>query len=157
VRRNGEPILVVRSSPRFIAPDWRERIRQTPAIVWVLVVLLLISFGLFALRIRSLSTWGIALVVWIVLLGGPIAATAVNSRVVITPDYVESRDALRRSHRCERSILAAWVLGQKSTLKKVLLVDREGRTQLSLAWDAYSDAQLDQIRRVLGLPIEIRG
>jgi hypothetical protein len=41
-------------------------------------------------------------------------------------------------------------------LSKVLLVDRDGRTQLSLAWDSYSDDQFDQRRTALRLPDETR-
>jgi hypothetical protein len=81
-----------------------------------------------------------------------VGAKALNARVVITPDYVESRDALRRLQRCDRVVLAAWVLGRRGSLRKVFLVDRVGRTQMTLAWDSYSDAQLDQIRGALGLP-----
>jgi hypothetical protein len=81
-----------------------------------------------------------------------VGAKALNARVVITPDYVESRDALRRLQRCDRVVLAAWVLGRRDSLRKVFLVDRVGRTQITLAWDSYSDAQLDQIRGSLGLP-----
>jgi hypothetical protein len=84
--------------------------------------------------------------------GAVVGAKALNARVVITPDYVESRDALRRLQRCDRAVLAAWVLGQRGSLRKVFLVDQVGQTQITLAWDSYSDAQLDQIRGALGLP-----
>jgi hypothetical protein len=96
--------------------------------------------------------------IWIGLLliglvgGAVVGAKALNARVVITTDYVESRDALRRLQRCDRAVLTSWALGRRGSLRKVFLVDRVGRTRITLAWDSYSDAQLDQIRGVLGLP-----
>jgi hypothetical protein len=96
--------------------------------------------------------------VWIALVlvglvgGAVVGAKALNARVVITPEYVESRDALRRLQRCDRGVLGAWVLGRRGSLRKIFLVDQAGRTRITLAWDSYSDAQLDQIRGALGLP-----
>jgi multisubunit Na+/H+ antiporter MnhF subunit len=34
--------LIVRSSPRVVAPDWRNRIRQTPVVVWIAVTFLIV-------------------------------------------------------------------------------------------------------------------
>jgi hypothetical protein len=154
------PTLTVRSSPRIIAPDWRDRLRHTPIWLWLLI---LVSLGLLALGgAMRFPAFGATVIVLIIVGGAVFAAKALNSRVVITPEYVESRDALRRSRRCERSSLARWVVVRAGAsrhrryLSKVLLVDREGRTQLSLAWDSYSDGQLDQIRNALGLPDERR-
>ena len=141
--------LVVRSSPRIIAPDWRRRFKGTQGVIRLVLLLTLLFL---VLRGGQLPGFVAALVLLVILGGGMIAAKALNARVVITPDYVESRDEFRRSRRCDRSILAAWVLGRHWTLKKVLLVDRNGRTQLSLAWDSYSESQFDQIRDALGLP-----
>jgi hypothetical protein len=81
-------------------------------------------------------------------------AKMLNARVVITPDLVESRDGLRRSRQCDRRTLAAMVLVRNRYLHKVNFLDRDGKVQLSLAWDSYSDARLDQIRRALGLPFD---
>jgi multisubunit Na+/H+ antiporter MnhF subunit len=142
--------LIVRSRPRVVAPDWRNRIQQAPVIVWIAV-----AFVIVLIVLRGPAAFpGI----WIALLllglvgGAVVGAKALNARVVITPDYVESRDALRRLQRCDRVVLAAWVLGRRGSLRKVFLVDRVGTTRITLAWDSYSDAQLDQIRGVLGLP-----
>ena len=142
--------LIVRSSPRVVAPDWRNRIRQAPVIVWIavaFVALLIVLRGAAAFP----GIW-IALVLLGLVGAAVVGAKALNARVVITPDHVESRDALRRLQRCDRGVLAAWVLGRRGSLRKVFLVDRVGRTQITLAWDSYSDAQLDQIRGALGLP-----
>ena len=142
--------LVVRSSPRIFAPDWRNRIRQAPVIVWIAVALVTV---LIVLRgPAALPGVGIGLVLIGLVGGGVVGAKALNARVVITPDYVESRDALRRSQRCDRALLTAWVLGQRGSLRKVFLVDQTGSTRITLAWDSYSDPQLDQIRGALGLP-----
>jgi hypothetical protein len=150
--------LIVRSSPRVIAPDWRDRFRRIPVWLWLLI---LVTLGLVVLGgATSFPAFGAAVVVLVLVGGGVFAAKALNARVVITPDYVESRDALRRSRRCDRSSLARWVVVRAGTsrhrryLSKVLLVDRDGRTQLSLAWDSYSDEQLDHMRNALGLPDE---
>ncbi len=41
-------------------------------------------------------------------------------------------------------MLVAWEISRRGPLTKVYLKDREGRnTRLTLAWDSYSDAQLD--------------
>ncbi len=142
--------LIVRSSPRVVAPDWRNRIRQAPVIVWIAVAILIL---LIVLRGPAAfpGIW-IALVLVGLVGGAVVGAKALNARVVITPDYVESRDALRRLQRCDRAVLTAWVLGRRGSLRKVFLVDRVGRTRITLAWDSYSDAQLDQIRGALGIP-----
>jgi hypothetical protein len=147
---NSHVTLVVRSSPRVVAPDWRNRIRQAPVIVWIAVAFVVV---LVALRGPAAfpGIW-MALVLVGLVGGGVVGAKALNARVVITPDYVESRDALRRSQRCDRAVLAAWVLGRRSSLRKVFLVDQTGRTRITLAWDSYSDSQLDEIRGALGLP-----
>jgi multisubunit Na+/H+ antiporter MnhF subunit len=150
VTPDSHTTLVVRSSPRVVAPDWRNRIRQAPVIVWIAVAFVIV---LIVLRGPAAfpGIW-IALVL-IGLVGGlVIGAKALNARVIITPDYVESRDALRRSQRCDRAVLAAWVLGRRGSLRKVFLVDQSGKTRITLAWDSYSDSQLDQIRGALGLP-----
>ena len=142
--------LIVRSSPRVVAPNWRNRIRQAPVIVWIAVAFLIL---LIVLRGPAAfpGIW-IALVLVGLVGGAVVGAKALNARVVITPDYVESRDTLRRLQRCDRAVLTAWVLGRRGSLSKVFLVDRVGRTRITLAWDSYSDAQLDQIRGALGIP-----
>jgi hypothetical protein len=119
-------------------------------IVWIavaLVILFVVLRGAAAFP----GIW-IALVLIGVIGGAVVGAKAMNARVVITPDYVESRDGLRRLQRCDRAVLTAWVLGRRGSLKKGFLIDGTGRTRISLAWDSYSDAQLDQIRRALELP-----
>lgn len=147
---NSNATLIVRSSPRLVAPDWRNRIRQAPVIVWVAV-----AFVIVLIVLRGPAAFpGIWIAIVLLGLVGAVVVggKALNARVVITPDYVESRDALRRLQRCDRVVLAAWVLGRRGSLRKVFLVDRVGKTQITLAWDSYSDAQLDQIRGALGLP-----
>jgi multisubunit Na+/H+ antiporter MnhF subunit len=147
---NSNATLIVRSSPRLVAPDWRNRIRQAPVIVWIAV-----AFVMVLIVLRGPAAFpGIWIAIVLLGLVGAVVvgAKALNARVVITPDYVESRDALRRLQRCDRVVLAAWVLGRRGSLRKVFLVDRVGRTQITLAWDSYSDAQLDQMRGALGLP-----
>jgi hypothetical protein len=118
-------------------------------IVWIAVALLLLFIVLRGPAAFP-GVW-IALVLVGVIGGAVVGAKALNARVVITPDYIESRDALRRSQRCDRAALTAWVLGRRGSLMKVFLVDQAGKTRITLAWDSYSDAQLDQIRRTLGL------
>ena len=117
---------------------------------------ILITLGALALRASNKWNWVVGLVVVVVFAFLPVAAKAFNARVVITPDYVESRDALRRSTRCDRSKLASWVLVRGSNLSRVLLVGRDGGEQLRLAWDSYSDEQIHQIVNALGLSDETR-
>ena len=83
---------------------------------------ILITLGALALRASNKWNWVVGLVVVVVFAFLPVAAKAFNARVVITPDYVESRDALRRSTRCDRSKLTPWVLVRGSNLSRVLLV-----------------------------------
>lgn len=142
--------LIVRSSPRVVAPDWRNRIRQAPVIVWIAVAFLILVIVLRGAAAFP-GIW-IALVLVGLVGGVVVGAKALNARVVITPDYVESRDALRRLQRCDRAVLMSWVVGRRGSLRKVFLVDGVGTTRITLAWDSYSDAQLDQIRGVLGIP-----
>jgi hypothetical protein len=119
-------------------------------IVWIAVAFVIV---LIVLRGPAAfpGIW-IALVLIGLLGGAVLGAKALNARVVITPEYVESRDALRRSQRCDRALLTAWVVGRSGSLTKVFLVDQTGRTRITLAWDSYSDSQLDQIRGALDLP-----
>ncbi len=147
---DSKAILIIRSSPRIVALDWRNRIRQAPLIVWIAVALV-IFFIVLRGPAAFPGVW-IALVLIGLVVGAVVGAKTLNAQVIITPDYVESRDALRRSQRCDRAALTAWVLGRRGGLKKVFLVDQTGRTQITLAWDSYSDAQLDHIRGVLNLP-----
>jgi len=152
VNGDGANPLVVRSSPRIIAPDWRKRIRQIPPVGWAVLLGVLLLIAWVGLVNSPGFAIGIALVVLIAI--GVFGSKSLNARVVIAPDYVESRDALRRSRRCNRSTLTAMLLRSEGRLHKVCLVDRDGKVQLSLAWDSYSDAELDQIRRALGLPFD---
>jgi len=119
--------LIVRSSPRVVAPDWRKRIRQAPVIVWIavaFVILLIVLRGPAAFP----AIW-IALVL-VGLVGGVVVGPkALNARVVITPDDVESWDALRRLQRCDRAVLTAWVVGRRGRLRKVFLLDRCQRSR----------------------------
>ena len=119
-------------------------------IVWILMVFIVVFVAL-----RGLAAFpgiGIA-VLFVGLVGGVVfGAKALNARVIVTPDYVESRDALRRSQRCDRAVLTAWVLGRRGSLTKIFLVDQAGTPRITLAWDSYSDAQLDQLREALDLP-----
>ena len=118
--------------------------------VWVAVALVIL--GIVERGPRAFAGVWIALA-FVGLVGGAVyAAKALNARVVITPDYIESRDALRRLQRCDRAVLVAWVLGRGILTTKVFLIDRVGAPRITLAWDSYSDAQLDQIRGALGLP-----
>ena len=80
--------FVVRSSPRVIAPDWRNRIRQAPVIVWIAMafVIVLICVTRPSGLPRHLDSAGAYRIGrwwrrW---------AKALNARVFITPDYVES-------------------------------------------------------------------
>jgi hypothetical protein len=138
VNADREGVLVVRSSPRIIAPDWRKRIRQIPAVGWAILLGTLLLIAWVGLVNFPGFAIGIALVVLIAV--GVFGAKALNARVVIAPDYVESRDALRRSRRCDRSTLASMVLGSEGRLHKVFMVDRDGKVQLRLAWDSYTRA-----------------
>jgi hypothetical protein len=119
-------------------------------IVWIAVAFLILVIVLRGAAAFA-GIW-IALVLVGLVGGVVVGAKALNARVVITPDYVESLDALRRLQRCDRAVLMSWVVGRRGSLRKVFLVDGVGTTRITLAWDSYSDAQLDQIRGVLGLP-----
>jgi hypothetical protein len=151
VTGDGNTTVVVRSSPRIIAPDWRNRLRTAPPVIWVMLLVALTIVVVVGLT--NLPAFGFAFVLIAVIGSATVGAKALNARVVITPEYIESRDALRRTRRCKRSVLVAWVPGRRGSLQRVFLVDREGRTQLSLAWDSYSDAQLDAIRSALAIPV----
>lgn len=123
---------------------------MAPVIVWNAV-----AFIILLIVLRGPAAYpGIWIAVLFVLLvgGAVVGAKALNPRVVITPNYIESRDALRRLQRCDRAILNAWVVGRRGSLRKVFIVDQAGKARITLAWDSYSDAQLDQIREALGLP-----
>ena len=127
-----------------------DRIRRPS----VLLLLAPLTVALIVFRGAPLSSWAAAALFLVVIFGIPFTAKAINSRVVIGSQYVESRDALRRSRRCDRNSLAKWVTTRRFGLTKILLVDEAGRAQLSLAWDSFSDVQLEQIRTALNLPVE---
>jgi len=149
--------IVVRASPRIIAPDWKRRLTQPAALILVVLAVLLVVQLIRLLRDpANYITVGVGLAFLLAIFAIPAAAKVMNARLVITPDHVESRDALRRTRRCDRNRLAALVV-VRSKLSKVLLLDPAGKAQLSLAWDSYSDDQLDQIRRLLGLPDSPQG
>jgi hypothetical protein len=42
VTPDSNATFVVRSSPRVIAPDWRNRIRQAPVIVWIALAFVIV-------------------------------------------------------------------------------------------------------------------
>jgi len=152
----GDPI-VLRSSPRILAPDWVDRLKTVPA-----GALLLILVFVLIVAIRGVSQTGLifAPIAVIVLFGGPIFLKFVNTRLVITAEYVEGSDSIRRRRRCLRRDLARLVivriaiLGPRFCLTRVLAVDQEGQTCLSLQVDAWSDDQLNRIYQLLGLPVE---
>jgi hypothetical protein len=149
--------VVLRSSPRILAPDWVDRLKTVPA-----GALLLILVFVLIVAIHGASQTGLVLapLAVIVLFGGPLLLKFVNTSVVITPEYVEGSDSIRRTKRCLRRnlvrlvIVRIAILGPRFSLTRVLLVGRDGRTCLSLQIDAWSDEQLNRIYQLLGLPVE---
>ena len=144
--------LVLRSHPRLVAPGVARGIRRVPAGLWLLVIVIVA----IALAYTSKSAGvGAAVLVLAGLLAAPTVAKSVNASVFIDADYVVSRDALRRTTRCLRSELVGWRVVPSETLgprvRRVQLLDRDGKVRLGLAFDSYSDEQFDQMRTVLGL------
>jgi|GEM_PF-6865247 len=125
-----------------------------PLLLWILLAVLLLLFALGGLEgLIGLIAGALSLLVFGGLLLG---AKRLSSRVVITDQYVESRDALRRTRRCERRAVESMVIIRGAswfgaTVQQVQLVDKQGHPQLTFAWDSYSDAQLEEIRRALRL------
>jgi hypothetical protein len=148
--------LEFRSSPRVFAPDWAERMRSIPAPAWLLVAVFLLV--LIAHDPRG-TAWATTLLVVLVLFGGPVLMKSVNTRVIVTPEHVECRDALRRVRTTNRSTLSALViiriqmLGPRFVLTRVLMIDSNRRVHCNLQVDAWSDDQLRHIYRALALPV----
>lgn len=146
--------LVIRSSPRLLAPDWASRIRHAPVGAWLLIVIFLAIGWLHG---GDASGVAAAILVLALVFAVPYAAKALNTQVVVTATVVESRDALRRTKRADRSSLVSWtkvrrqIFGPRFALTKVLLCDEHGDPRLTLSWDSYSDRDLDDLRTVLGL------
>jgi hypothetical protein len=105
------------------------------------------------------ADWPIAITVVLAVTGGPILLKYLNTRVVITPDYVLARNSVRWVSRCRRLDVdhvvttRIEVLGPRFPLTRILLIDKRGRTCLSLQADAWSDDQLRQIYRALNVPV----
>lgn len=146
--------LLLRSHPRVVAPDVARGLRRVPAGTWLLLIVVLAIAVAYGSRSAGL---GIAVLVLAGILAGPIVAKVVNARVLIDADYVVSRNALRLTTRCRRTELVGWRIAPSDFLgpriRRVQLLDRDGKTRISLAFDSYSDEQLDQIGKALGLPV----
>lgn len=148
--------LDLRASPRFLAPDWAERLRSAPAPAW----LLLLIFVVVVIAHGPTTTGGLVGVVLVVLvLSAPWVFTYINTRIFITRDLVICWDALRRAKRSSRHdldhivILRLQILGPRFVLTRVLLEGADGAARLSLQRDAWSDNQLNSIYTALGLPV----
>ena len=148
--------LVVQSRPRLVDPDLEARIRRAPGAVWLSVVIVLAIAAVYGYRNPPFGIAELFFAVFFAIIAATAAAKMINARIVIDADSVMSRDALRRTTRCNRSELVAWrivpseILGPR--IRRVQLLDRDGRARISFAYDSYSDQQLDQIRLALGLP-----
>jgi hypothetical protein len=146
----------MRSSPRFLAPDWYDRLGKVPGAAWLLVAVFL---TIMVLRDPRGNGWLATLVVVALVVGGPTALKRLNTRIIITQELVICRDALRRVQQCKRIELArlvvvrVQVLGPKFPLTRVLMLDHDGRVCASLQVDAWSDDQLSEIYRDVGLPV----
>ncbi len=71
-----DPTLTVRSSPRIIAPDWRDRLRHTPIWLWLLI---LVSLGLLGLGgAMRFPAFGATVIVLIIVGGAVFAAKALQ-------------------------------------------------------------------------------
>jgi len=149
--------VVIRSSPRVIAPDWAARVRNVPA--GALFILLVLALIVVAHGVSQSGVF-IGLLAVLVLFGGPVFLKFVNTRVVITPNTIEATDSIRRSRSCPRGDLSRLVvvhisiLGPRFALTRVLFVDIHGRSRLNLQVDAWSDEQLGRIYKLLALPVE---
>jgi hypothetical protein len=100
--------MEIRSSPRFLAPDWSDRLRRAPAGAWLLIV---VFVAVLIAHDPRQSAGLVALAVVLAVLSGPTLFKIVNTRVVITPDLVEARDGLRMRRRCRRGDLVGIVPG----------------------------------------------
>jgi hypothetical protein len=148
--------LDLRSSPRFLAPDWAERLRSAPAPAWLLLLIFVV-----VLIAHGPSTTGglVAVAVVMLVLSVPWVLKYLNTRIVITRDMVMCWDALRRAKRSSRHdldhivIVRLQVLGPRFVLTRILLEGADGAARLSLQWDAWSDSQLRRIYAALGLPV----
>lgn len=148
--------LDLRSAPRFLAPDWAERLRSAPALAWLLVLI----FVVVAVAHGPANTGGlVALFVVVLVVSAPSVMKYLNTRIVITNDTVMCWDALRCVKRANRHdldhivILRLQVLGPRFLLTRILIEDAHGVARLSLQWDAWSDSQLTTIYAVLGLRV----
>jgi hypothetical protein len=149
--------LDLRSSPRFLAPDWAERLRSAPALAWLLLLIFLVV--LIAHGPAKTGGLAIAVAVVILVLSAPSVLKYLNTRIVITTDMVMCWDALRRAKRSSRHdldhivIVRLQILGPRFVLTRILLEGADGAARLSLEWDAWSDTQLRRIYAALGLPV----
>ena len=146
--------LVIRSSPRLLAPDWAVRVRRAPAGAWILIFVFLLV-GSF--RVWTISGLLTAVLVVVLVFGVPYTAKALNARVVITQTSIESRDALRRTTRADPASIVSLktvrreILGPRFALTRVVMLDRDGRAHLRLSWDSYSDDDFKLIAERLDL------
>ncbi len=151
--------LELRSSPRVLAPDWQDRLKEPPRVAVFVVFVVALVVGIVRSTGGVQVTLLAAVLVLAGLVGGPIAFKALNTRILITPESVECWDAFRRVTRCERNKLVRLVTvrvemqGLKSVLSRLLMVDAAGHVRLSLQVDAWSEEQLALIVGTLGLPI----
>ena len=145
--------LLLRSHPRLFARDAALGLSRIPIGLWLLVIVIVAIATAYASKSAGV---GAAVLALAGLFAAPIVAKVVNARVLVDGDYVVSRDALRRTTWCLRHELVDWrvvpseILGPR--VRRVQLLDHDGKARLSLAFDSYSDEQLDQMRTVLGLP-----
>ena len=149
------------SSPRAIAPDWASRLRRIPYPVRMFTGLLLGAILFETIHDAGWRrSWLPILVTLALLFAVTVVPKKLNTRIVITPDMVECRDALRRVRRCSRHELVGLVRIPVNLggwlLTRLLMLDSAGHARLSLQVDAWSDDQLDLIAQKLALPVTNR-
>jgi hypothetical protein len=151
--------MVIRPSPRVLAPDWRGRARAAPATAWVAIAVLLVAGGL---RDPHLFGWLAAVVVIGLVFAIPNVAARANARLVVTEDAVTYRGPLRGRQTCSRREVVRMVrvrlavLGPRFALTRLLFLDSSGSTVLSLPEEWWSSQDLERVRTAMGVPVNTR-
>lgn len=149
--------MVIRPSPRLLAPDWRTRVRTAPAAAFAAVAGLLLAG---AIRDPHLLGWLVAVAAVVLVLAVPNVAARVNARLVVSDDAVIYRGPLRGQQRCsrrdvvrvERVRLA--VLGPRFALTRLLFLNGSGRAMVSLPEEWWSPQDVERLQATLGVPVD---
>lgn len=146
--------MVLRPSPRLLAPDWRSRLGTVPLVsLACIVVLVVVGF----VRDPEPRGWLITAGVVVALFAMPNIARPINARLIVTSTLVLYRGVLCHQKVCARDELKdaerirIAVIGPRITFDRLLLLDARRNALISIQEEWWSLCDLDAFCARLGV------